>query len=103
MQVAKAVFLIGTSRLLTLPDSLLVLWYSRCILRLLGPWIRYLMRWGPEPSVGAAARDRGRESLKTRQPIMRYVLHLQFLAVSNLHNLSASKRWVDNEELERFR
>lgn len=53
--------------------------------------------------MGAAARDRGRESLKTRQPVVEYVLHLQFLAVSKLYNLSASKRWVDNEELERFR
>jgi hypothetical protein len=59
------------------------------------------MRWGPEPSVGGPRQEIvGRESLK---PVVKCVLHLLLLAVSKLYNLSASKRRVDDEELERFR
>jgi hypothetical protein len=99
MQVAKAIFLIGTWRLLTPPDSLLVLWSSRCILsfaRTLGP----VMRWGPEPSLGAAARDHGSRTIEAEAACSEICSTLADLSWLKLYNLAGLtlKSWM-----ERFR
>lgn len=67
--------------------------------RTLGP----VMRWGPEPSVGAAARDRRPRVQVTEAEAECCEIHvcsIRCYQLSQSYNLSASKSWVDIEVLD---